>query len=108
MRYCFALDLKKDKKSILAYEIYHRQVWPEIEETIRKAKIKSLEIYRVENRLFMIMETKQGFSFIEKSRLDRKNSKVQEWEKLMDRYQKLIPNTKQGEKWRLMDRIYKL
>ncbi|TRZ76851.1 MAG: L-rhamnose mutarotase, partial [Chitinophagaceae bacterium] len=66
-RYCFALDLKDDPNLIAAYEEYHRSVWPEIIQSIKEADIKSLEIYRVSNRLFMIMETGPDFSFEKKA-----------------------------------------
>ena len=41
-----------------------------------------------------------------KERRDLKNSKVKKWEELMNNFQKLIPNTPKGEKWRLMDKIF--
>ena len=62
-RYCLALDLKDDPALIAAYEEYHASVWPEIITSINEAGIKALEIYRVSNRLFMIMETDDDFSF---------------------------------------------
>jgi hypothetical protein len=34
--------------------------------------------------------------------------KVQEWEQLMWTYQQAVPGAKKGEKWVLMDRIFKL
>ena len=54
----------------------------------------------------MIMETNDDFTFERKSKMDEANMKVQEWEQLMWNYQQAIPGSKQGEKWRLMDRIF--
>lgn len=107
-RYCFALDLIPDEKLMAAYESYHQSVWPEIIESIHVAGIENLEIYRVENRLFMIMETRPDFSFEEKSRLDADNPRVQAWEKLMWKYQQALPTAKPGEKWLLMKKIFSL
>ena len=67
-----------------------------------------MEIYRIGNRLFMIMETSDEFSFEEKSKLDASNDKVQEWEELMWKYQQALPMANPGEKWLLMDQIFKL
>ena len=67
-----------------------------------------MEIYRVSNRLFMIMETEDQFSFDQKSRMDSNNPKVQEWEQLMWKFQKALPFAKPSEKWVLMDKIFKL
>ena len=72
-RYCFALDLKEDAQSIATYEQYHQSVWPEIIASIKEADIKTLDIYRVANRLFMIMEVGADFSFEKKAAIDAKN-----------------------------------
>ena len=108
MHHCFALDLKPDPALIAEYEQYHRQVWPEILSSIREAGIEALEIYRVENRLFMIMEVNESFSFDKKKSMDAANPKVQEWEDLMWKYQQALPSAKPGEKWMLMKKIFEL
>jgi L-rhamnose mutarotase len=105
-RYCFSLDLKNDPQLISEYEQYHKDVWPEILDSISDSGIHAMEIYLVENRLFMIMEADESFSLEAKNELDLKNEKVQEWERLMWKYQQAIPNSKPGEKWRLMERIF--
>ena len=107
-RYCLALDLLDDQELIEAYKKHHKNVWSEIIESIKNSGILNLEIYQIENRLFMIMETDDAFSFENKSKIDSNNSKVQEWETLMWKYQKALPNSKKGEKWMLMDKIFQL
>jgi L-rhamnose mutarotase len=106
-RYCLALDLKDDPRLIEAYEAHHRRVWPEILESITAAGILAMEIYRVENRLFMVMEVGPGFSFEGKAAADAANPKVQDWERLMWTYQQAVPGGAAGAKWRLMDRIFR-
>jgi L-rhamnose mutarotase len=107
-RYCLALDLKDDPELIAEYETYHRAVWPEILSSIRKAGIQEMQIYRVANRLFMIMEVDQTFSFAAKSAADSQNPKVLEWENLMWKYQQALPGARPGEKWILMEKIFDL
>ena len=107
-RHCLALDLLNDTELINAYKKYHQKVWPEIELSIIDAGIKRLEIYLIENRLFMILEADNSFSFESKNEMDASNSKVQEWERLMWKYQKALPTAKPGEKWMLMEKIYEL
>lgn len=107
-RYCLALDLKNDPVLIAEYETYHTAVWPEILQSIRESGIVNLEIYRVENRLFMIMEVNTDFSFDKKSIADAANPTVQRWEELMWQYQQALPSAKPGEKWLLMDKIFDL
>jgi len=105
-RYCLALDLKDDDFLIKEYELYHQNVWPEILASIHTSGIESMEIYRAGNRLFMIMEVNETFNFERKSLMDAGNLKVQEWERLMWKYQQAIPSAKPGEKWVLMDKIF--
>ena len=107
-RYCLALDLKNDEALIAEYEAYHRDVWPAILESIRAAGIEQMEIHRVNNRLFMIMEVNDDFSFEKKAAVDASNEKVQQWEKLMWKYQQALPLSKTGEKWMLMQKIFSL
>ncbi|MBS1544023.1 MAG: L-rhamnose mutarotase [Bacteroidetes bacterium] len=108
MRHCLALDLKDTPQLIQEYEDWHKRVWPEIVESIKDSGITSMEIYRVANRLFMIIEADESFSFETKAALDASNPKVQEWEKLMWKYQQAIPGSTPGEKWRRMERIFEL
>ncbi len=108
MRYCLALDLQPDPALIAGYEDWHTKVWPEIKQSLYESGIFDMEIYRVENRLFMIMETAPEFTFENKAALDDSNEMVQKWETMMSQFQLPIPGGKPGEKWRLMDRIFSL
>ena len=107
-RYCLALDLKDDPTLITEYEQRHQAIWPEIRQSILDAGITVMDIYRFGNRLFMIMETEDAFSFEKKAAMDSANPTVQEWEQLMWKYQQEIPGAKPGEKWVLMDRVFSL
>ncbi|MBE8714271.1 L-rhamnose mutarotase [Sphingobacterium hungaricum] len=107
-RYSLALDLVNDPVLIAKYEDYHQAIWPEIKQSILDAGVVNMEIYRFENRLFMIMEVNDEFSFEKKGQLDAENEKVQEWEQLMWKYQSAIPGAKEGEKWVIMDKIFQL
>ena len=105
---CLALDLENDERLIAEYDRYHAQVWPEILKSIHEAGILNMEIYRTGNRLFMIMDTTEGFTFEVKAKNDAENQRVQEWEQLMWKYQKALPGSKPGEKWVIMDKIFSL
>ncbi len=107
-RFCLAVDLKDDPQLIAEYEKYHTAVWPEILLSIRSSGIENMEIYRIMNRLFMIMETNDAFSFEKKAAADLGNDIVQQWEALMWKYQQPLPVAKEGEKWILMDKIFQL
>lgn len=107
-RFALALDLKNDPNLIKEYEDWHRRVWPEIKKSISDSGITNMEIYRTGNRLFMIMETNDDFTFDRKRAMDEGNEKVQEWEQLMWKFQQPLPWAGEGEKWILMDKIFQL
>ena len=107
-RFFLALDLKDDPGLIGEYERWHTQVPAPIVESIRGAGITDMEIYRTGNRLFMMMETVDEFSFPAKQAMDEGNPAVQEWEKRMNAFQQALPWAKPGEKWVVMERIFKL
>jgi L-rhamnose mutarotase len=58
--------------------------------------------------MFMIMEVNEHFSFEAKAKADQENPQVREWEELMCKFQQPLPQARAGEKWLLMQRIFKL
>lgn len=107
-RFCLALDLRNDPHALSEYDRYHQAVWPEVLQSLRDAGIVDMEIYRIENRLFMIMEVGESFSFEAKRAADLSNAVVQKWETLMSTFQQPLPSAKPGEKWLLTTRVFSL
>lgn len=107
-RFCLTLDLKDDPALITEYKRYHQKIWPEITESIKNSGIENMEIYLHGTRMFMIMDVGASFSFENKVELDRGNPKVREWEELMWKFQRPLPEAKPGEKWLLMEKIFEL
>jgi L-rhamnose mutarotase len=106
-RHCLTVDLKDDPKLIAEYCDYHQRVWPEVLQSLRDSGITEAEIYLQGNRLFMILETVDGFSFAEKLKADAANPKVCEWEELMWKYQQALPGSKPGQKWHAMECVFR-
>jgi len=107
-RFCLALDLRNDENAIAEYDRYHRAVWPEILQSLRDAGINDMEIYRIENRLFMIIDVTERFTFEAKQTADLKSAIVQKWETLMGNFQQPLRSAKPGEKWLRMTRVFSL
>lgn len=105
-RYCLALDLKDDPKLITEYEGHHKKVWPEILLSMKESGIERMELFRAGNRMFMILEVSDSFTFQRKELMDQTNSHVQTWEALMWKYQQALPFAKPGEKWVLMEKFF--
>lgn len=107
-KHVLIVDLKDDEALISEYEQLHKEIWPEVYESIKAGGIEDMEIFRRGNRLVMIIEVQPGFTFEKKAALDASNPKVQEWEDLMWKYQQALPGAAKGEKWQLMEKIFKL
>jgi len=109
-RYCLALDLADDPALIAEYEKHHKpeNERPAITKSIKDAGIINMEIYRIGNRLFMIMDTTDDFDFAKKAAMDAGNATVTEWENFVWKFQRPLPWSKPNEKWALMEKIYQL
>jgi len=107
-KFCLTLNLKDDPQLIEQYIEYHKNVWPEVLSSIRSSGINQMEIYCLGDRLFMIIEVDNDFSFEKKNALDHSNQKVQDWETLMWKFQQRLPGSQPGEKWMVMDKIFTL
>ncbi len=70
--YCLALDLVPDPNLIDEYKKHHQNVWPEIIESIKSSGIEQMEIYQLENRLFMVIRALESFDFSKKAKSDKK------------------------------------
>tara|TARA_B100000780_G_scaffold213957_1_gene153517 strand:- start:6713 stop:7042 length:330 start_codon:yes stop_codon:yes gene_type:complete len=107
-RFCYTLDLKDNSKLKEEYIKHHKNIWPEIIESIKESGIIKAEIYNIGNRLFLLIDTYDEFSEENKRKLDLKNSIVQKWEALMSNYQKKIEFSKSENKWVRMNKIFEL
>jgi|SRR5690625_227487 len=100
MKRCLMLDLRDDPQAIQAYEELHQSVWPEVQEQFSAHGVLSVEIYRLGTRLCMLMETDDArFDQEAFQQAQLNNERVQEWERLMWRFQVPTPWTPQGQKW---------
>jgi L-rhamnose mutarotase len=109
-RFCLACDLKNDPALIEEYKAFHApgKVWPAVRQSIKDAGIVDMQIFLTGNRLFMIMEVDESFSFERKAQMDADNTDVQQWEQLMWHFQQALPWAEPGEKWVLMESIFQL
>ena len=109
-RFCKYIKLKDDPKLIDEYKKLHAGVagWPEITEGMKQVGIIDMEIYLAGTNLFMIMDTRADFDH-EKAMAQLANlPKQAEWEKLVSKYQETNPTASAGEKWRILERVYKM
>ncbi len=107
-RYVLTLDLKDEAALIEEYKAIHRNVWPEIKASIKNSGVESMDIFCLGNRLCMIMEVSDDFTFERKARMDAENPVVQKWEAFMLGFQKPMEGVGETEKWQLMEQIFDL
>lgn len=106
--YFLLLDLKNDPDLIAQYEKHHKNIPRVIHDSITKAGITRMDIFRFENRLVMHLEANDHFTFEEKSKMDQSSEEVQVWENLMSSFQQVIPGSKKGDKWVIANKIFEL
>jgi L-rhamnose mutarotase len=107
-RHCLTLDLKNDQTAISEYKRYHVKIWPEVKQSLFDAGIVDMEIYLAGTRLFMIMDVSETFSLSAKAAADAANARVQEWEALMAQFQQELPQSRPGQKWVVMEKVFSL
>lgn len=109
-RYCKTLSLEEDPELIEEYKKWHANggAWLEIAEGMKKVGILDMEIYIQESTLFMIMDTVEDFDHDSAMLTLKTLPKQAEWESLMSKFQQTFANASAKEKWKLLDRIYKM
>ncbi len=108
--YCLTLDLHDDPQLVAEYKRYHlpENIWPEVVRNIKASGVISEQIYLLGTRLVMILNTTDEFSWEQKASVDRDDPDMQEWERLMWKYQKPLPCARPGEKWLQMEKIFEV
>ena len=109
-RYCYTLDLKDDPGLIEEYESWHKSgnIWPEIVAGIKEVGIQNMEIYRVDTRMFMIIEVPDELDFDGAMKKLSTLTRQKEWENFMDKFQQKLSFAREGEKWVMMNKIFEL
>src|SRR5690349_5746661 len=107
-RTVLAVDLNGPASGIETYKAYHRQVWPEVLTSLRQAGIQRMDIYLLDRRLVMILETddpdfRRCFAAHVAS-----SPRVAEWETLMRSLQTPPPGAAPGEWWTRMEPVFSL
>ncbi len=107
-RVCLTLDLKENPELIAQYKHYHSKeaFWTEIGEGIQKAGIQLMDIYNIDNRLFMICEFAEELDFETIWNKVGDYNRQEEWGQLMSNYIQALPGHKLG--WIKMTRVFSI
>lgn len=109
-RYCQTMDLKNEPALIKEYRNRHSEdnAWKEILDGIRAVGILEMEIYILDNRLFMIAETPLDFDWDSAMAKLATLPRQQEWEEYMAMFQDCDATATSDEKWKMMERMFHL
>jgi len=109
-RYCKTLQLENDRSLIEEYKKLHAMgnAWPEITQGMKDVGIIDMEIYLDGTTLFMIMDTTQNFDHEKAMTKLATLPRQSEWESVVSQFQKTSASSSEKEKWKLIDRIFKL
>ena len=109
-RFCKTLTLENDPQLIEAYKKVHSpgETWPEITQGMIEVGILDMEIYLLGTQLFMIMDTVPEFDHDRAMAELATKPRQSEWEAFVSRFQRTSSEATADEKWRPIERIYKL
>jgi len=108
-RYVLTVDLVPQPRRVAAYVRYHRAVWPEVQRSLRRVGVRTMDIYRLRRRLVMVMETADGFDLRRRMAAHcASDARCAEWEDLMRTFQRRPPGAKRGEVWAGMTPVFHL
>ncbi|RKR84326.1 uncharacterized protein DUF718 [Mucilaginibacter gracilis] len=96
-------NLVANPKMQQEYLNYHKtqfEKWPQVSQGFCNAKFQRLLVFKNGRQLMLIISIPKGESLDKLNPLTTKNNpRVDEWNKIMSKYQEGIPGTKKGETW---------
>ncbi len=102
-RYGMVIGLEPEKFE--EYRMYHRNVWPEVLETIRRCNIRNYSIFYKDGLLFSYFEY-VGEDFAADMAKMAADPKTQEWWSIMKPMQRPLPTRRPGEWWAEMEEVF--
>jgi L-rhamnose mutarotase len=108
-RHVFTVNLKNDPAAIDAYRRHHRDVWPEVVESLRSVGVQRMDIHLLGRRAVMIVEMTDGLDYRSAFTAHAASSpRVVEWEALMKSLQEPVPEAPAGEWWASMEPVFRM
>jgi L-rhamnose mutarotase len=102
------LMLKDGAEVVERYKQHHRNAWPEVIARLRQIGVVEMRIYLRGRRLFMYMETVDGFAPEREFPKLSNDSRYREWDALMTGLQEPAPEAEAGEWWAEMEEVFDL
>ena len=108
-RYVFTINLKADPGIAETYARHHRDVWPEVQTSLRQAGVEQMDIYLLGRRVVMVVEMRDGVDYRSAFASHASSSpRVAEWERLMKSLQEPASEASAGDWWSAMMPVFHL
>jgi len=105
----FTVNLKDGPGVVETYTRHHREVWPEVQASLRQVGVRQMDIYLLGRRLVMVVEMSDGLDYRTAFASHRSSSRrVAEWEHLMKSLQAPPDEAQAGEWWAVMEQVFHL
>lgn len=105
--YAYTLLLKDSPEIIEKYKEYHKNVWPEVLESLTSIGIESFKIFLLGRRMFMILNAVDTFQ-PEDMQHYAKSKRVKQWDGMMSEFQEKVEEARSDEWWAMMEEVFNL
>ena len=107
-RFVLTLQLRPDPALADEYVARHRDVWPQVLDSLRDSGILRSEIFRNGYQLIMVLDTTDDFTFDRKAGMDQANAVVMQWEKEMAKFQAVDnADTDASKRWVMLENVFR-
>ena len=106
-QHVLTVNLRDDPSVIAVYREHHRQVWPEVIDSLQRAGVRRMDIHILGRQLVMIVELTDGVDVARAFAAHVASSpRVAEWEQLMKSLQEPPGEAAPGEWWARMEPVF--
>lgn len=108
-RYVLTVKLKDEPGIVESYSRHHREIWPEVQASLRQAGVEEMDIYLLGRSLVMVVDMREGVDYRTAFTSHASSSpRVAEWERLMKSLQEPSAEARAGEWWAAMEPVFHL
>ncbi|HUP41300.1 MAG TPA: L-rhamnose mutarotase [Vicinamibacterales bacterium] len=108
-RHVLTVRLKDEPGVVETYARHHREVWPDVQASLRQCGVEQMDIYLLGRTLVMILEMRNGVDYRTAFASHASSSaRVAEWEELMKSLQEPCVGARAGEWWAIMEPVFHL
>jgi len=101
----FGFVIRMDPGQVERYKEYHRNVWPEVLDAIRRSNIRNYSIFQKDDCLFGYYEYHGADHAADMARIAA-DPKTKEWWSIMMPMQRPLATRRTGEWWAEMEEVF--